>query len=288
MILGTIREKLPELTPNFRNIASYILDHEQIIAFASIYAVSSSIGVSNSSLVRFAKNLGLTGYQNLKHQIQDELKFHLLPYDKIALRELDILPEKKRLQKLFLNEVNNLRNTFDNIKLCDLQTMAESIRSSRKIFVSGFGATRHIVRAFEYTLTSSVNKDVSVISGSVSDYSPALKSFTSDDAMFLMTFPPYSDEVRHVAKVVKERGGKLHIFTDSASCPVYSLADTVIKCDTNSLLLTNSYAGLVSILNILVHMVFLGSTNTSIESRSQTLAMQEGGYAAIQQASEKK
>lgn len=287
MILGKIREMLPGMPPNFRKIGSYILDHEQSVAFASIYIISEAVGVSNASMVRFAKSLGLEGYQDFKREIQDEIRHRLSPYDKIALRELDLLPEEKRLQKLFLNEVNNLRNTFDNIKLCDLQTMAESIRSSRKIFTSGFGATRHLVRAFEYTLTSSVNKDVSVITGSVSDYSPALKSFTADDAMFLMTFPPYSDEVRHVAKVVKERGGKLHLFTDSASCPVYSLADTVIKCDTNSLLLTNSYAGLVSVLNILVHMVFLGSTDTSIESRSQTLAMQEGGYAAIQQASEK-
>ncbi|HWP68865.1 MAG TPA: MurR/RpiR family transcriptional regulator [Rectinemataceae bacterium] len=286
MILGKIREMLPGMLPNFRKIGSYILDHEQSVAFASIYAVSEAVGVSNASMVRFAKSLGLKGYQDFKREIQDEIRHRLSPYDKIALRELDLLPEEKRLQKLFLNEVNNLRNTFDKIKLCDLQAMAESIRTSRKIFTSGFGATRHLVRAFEYTLTSSVNKDVSVITGSISDYSPALKSFTAADAMFLMTFPPYSDEVRHVAKVVKERGGKLHLFTDSASCPVYSLADTVIKCDTNSLLLTNSYAGLVSVLNILVHMVFLGSTDTSIESRSQTLAMQEGGYAAIHQISE--
>jgi len=287
MILEKIKKALPEMAPNFRKIGSYILDHEQSVAFASIYTISKAIGVSNASLVRFAKSLELDGYQSFKHEIQDEIKHRLSPYDKIALRELDLLPEEKRLQKLFLNEVNNLRNTLDNIKLPELQAMAESIRSSRKIFTSGFGVTRHLVRIFEYTLLSSVSKEVSVISGSVSDYAPMLKSFTSDDAMFLMTFPPYSDEVRHVAKVVKERGGKLHLFTDSAICPVYSLADTVIKCDTNSLLLSNSYVGLVSILNILVHMVFLGSADSSIESRSQTLTMQENGYAAIQQSSEK-
>jgi len=284
MILGKIREMLPGMPPNFRKIGSYILDHEQSVAFASIYIISEAVGVSNASMVRFAKSLGLAGYQDFKREIQDEIRHRLGPYDKIALRELDLLPEEKRLQKLFLNEVNNLRNTLDNIKLPELQAMAESIRSSRKIFTSGFGVTRHLVRIFEYTLLSSVSKEVSVISGSVSDYAPMLKSFTSDDAMFLMTFPPYSDEVRHVAKVVKERGGKLHLFTDSAICPVYSLADTVIKCDTNSLLLSNSYVGLVSILNILVHMVFLGSADSSIESRSQTLAMQEAGYVALRQA----
>jgi DNA-binding MurR/RpiR family transcriptional regulator len=287
MILAKIRKMLPDMPPNFRKIGSYILDHEQTVAFASIYVISSAIGVSNASLVRFAKSLGLEGYQNFKHEVQDEIKHRLSPYDKIALRELDVLPEEKRLHKLFLNEVNNLRNTFDTIKIKDLQVMADSIRNSRKIFICGFGASGHLARVFEYTLMSSVNKDVAVISGSVSDYSPCLRTFTADDVMFIMTFPPYSEEVRHVSRVVKEKNGTLHLFTDSASCPIYSLADAVVKCDTNSLLLTNSYVGLISTLNILVHTVFLGAKDSSIEARSQTFTMQESGYASLHAATEK-
>jgi DNA-binding MurR/RpiR family transcriptional regulator len=287
MILGKIQRTLPEMAPTFRKIGSYILDHEQSVAFASIYTISKAIGVSNASMVRFAKSLGLEGYQNFKHEIQEEIKFRLSPYDKIALRELDGMPEEKRLKKLFQNEVNNLRNTFENIQASDLQAMADSIRDSRRVFVCGFGVSGYMAKIFEYTLMCSVNKDVAVISGSVSDYSPRLRTFTADDVMFIMTFPPYSDEVRHVAQVVKEKGGTLHLFTDSAICPIYSLADVVVKCDTNSLLLANSYVGLVSTMNILVHTVFLSAKDSSIEARSQTLSMQESGYTAIQRNVEK-
>ena len=287
MILAKIRKMLPDMPPNFRKIGSYMLDHEQSVAFASIYTVSQAIGVSNASLVRFAKSLGLEGYQNFKHEVQDEIKFRLSPYDKIALRELDVLPEEKRLKKLLLNEVNNLRNTFDNIKIKDLQVMADNIRNSGKIFVCGFGISGYMAKIFEYSLICTVNKDVTVISGSVSDYSPRLRTFTAADTMFLMTFPPYSDEVRHVAKVVKERGGTLNLFTDSAACPIYPLADTIVKCDTNSLLLSNSYVGLVSTINILLHTVFLGMTDNSIEARTQTISMQESGYASIHEITEK-
>lgn len=287
MILAKIRKMLPDMPPNYRKIGSYILDHEQTVAFASIYTISEAIGVSNASMVRFAKSLDLEGYQDFKHEIQEEIKFRLSPYDKIALRELDGMPEEKRLQKLFQNEVNNLRNTFENIKAKDLQAMADSIRNSRRIFVCGFGISGHVARMFEYTLMCSVNKDVMVISGSVSDYSPRLRTFTADDTMFIMTFPPYSDEVRHVAQVVKEKGGTLHLFTDSAVCPIYSLADVVVRCDTNSLLLANSYVGLISTLNILVHTVFLSAKDSSIEARSSTLTMQESGYATIHEITEK-
>ncbi|HEY9053230.1 MAG TPA: MurR/RpiR family transcriptional regulator [Rectinemataceae bacterium] len=281
MILTKIRKMLPDMPPNFKRIGGYILDHEQSVAFASIYTVSAAIGVSNASLVRFAKSLGLDGYQGLKREVQEEMRHRLSPYDKIALRELDLLPEEKRLQKLCQNELNNLRNTYENLKLEDLRSMVDGIRRARKIFVCGFGASRHMARSFEYALQSSLTKDIAAISGSVSDYSPVLKSICEQDLIFIMTFPPYSDEVKHVAQVTKDRGAALYLFTDSASCPIYHLADMTLKCDTNSLLLSNSYVGLVSLMNILVHMVFLHSKDASIDSRSQTIVMQESGYATI-------
>lgn len=287
MILEKIRESLPKMSPNFRKIASFILDHEQAVAFSSIYAISESVGASTASLVRFAKSLGLDGYQDLKHMVQEEIRQHLSPYSKIALHELNLLPEEKRLHKLFLNEERNLRKTFENIDVKELQKMAESIRAARKIFTCGFGASEHLARIFEYALMSSVNKDISVISGSISDYSPRLRSFSSEDAMFIITFPPYSHEVKHVARVVKDAGGTLYLFTDSANCPIYSLADSIVRCDTNSLLMSNSYTGLVSTLNILVHMVFLSSKDISVEAQGQTISLQESGYALIAEEREK-
>jgi DNA-binding MurR/RpiR family transcriptional regulator len=68
MVLAKIRDSLSTMPSNFHKIGSYILDHEQNVAFASIYAISQAVGVSNASLVRFAKSLGLDGYQALKRK----------------------------------------------------------------------------------------------------------------------------------------------------------------------------------------------------------------------------
>ncbi len=169
MISDRIRKSILEMPQNFQKIGSYILDHEQSVAFASIHAVSKAIGVSSASLVRFAKNLGFEGYQDFKKEIQNEMRHRLNPYDKIALSELGSMPEEKRLQKLFQNEYNNLRNTFADIDIQNLKDIAEAIRQKRKVYVGGFGATSNMVRIFEYTLMSSLDRDVSVICGSVSD-----------------------------------------------------------------------------------------------------------------------
>lgn len=281
MILDTIRERLPEMRSNSRKIGTYILDNQHNAAFASIHEVSAAVGLSSASLVRFARNLGLDGYQSFKKELQDEIRHRLSPDDKIAFYKLDSLPEEQQVKKLFENEMNNLKGTLGSLKLEELERMVQGIRAARKIFICGFGLTTYFVRIFETTLLNSLDKDVIVISGSVSDYAPQLKSFTSEDAMFILTFPPYSLEVRHVAETVKERGGSLYLITDSASCPVYHLAQTAITCVTNSMLLSNSFVGLLSILHILVHLVYLDATEAAAESRRTTLRIQERGYEFI-------
>ena len=281
MILSTIREKLPEMAPSARKIASYILDNEQGVAFASIHAVGEAAGVSVASLVRFAKGLGLDGYQDLKRRVQEEVRSQLSPYQTIVPKEFEDLPAEQQLQKLFLSEVDNLRLNFEQVRLDQIQAMAHSIRDARRIYISGFGASANIARSFEYTLMTSIDKEVSVITGSVSDYAPRLRSFGSGDLMFILTFPPYSKEVRHVAKVAKTQGGTLNLFTDSANCPIYPLADSVVRCNTNSLLMLNSYVGLFSTLNILVHMVLLVYREESVAARRRTYALQDDGYDTI-------
>ncbi|MHB0853604.1 MAG: MurR/RpiR family transcriptional regulator [Rectinema subterraneum] len=285
MILGKIKETLPRMSPNFRKIASFILDNDNNVAFTSIYSLSEALDISTATLVRFAKSLGYKGYQSFKKDLQEEIQHRLQPYDKVSLSKLGTLPEEKRLQKLIQNEYNNLRSTLNNLQLKDFETMIGAVQSARRIFIAGFGITRHFAQILQTTFLASQGKDVFVITGSVSDYSPQLKSFGAGDIMFLMTFPPYSAEVKHVASVAKERGGFLCLFTDSASCPVYSKADVVIKCTTNSLLMSNSFVGLVSVIHVFIHMLLLSSENGGKNIRNG-LEMEKMGYSIIADAGE--
>ena len=281
MILEQIRAKLHEMPPNFRKIGSYILDNELSFASASVHTVSTDVGLSSATLVRFAKQLGLTGYQDLKKNVQAEISHPRSPYDKILRSDLDLLPQEMRLQKLFKNEYNNLATTFNDLGLVETNTILQGIKRARKIFITGFGMSQHLARLFESTLLSSMDNDIAVITGSVSDYTPRLKSFGPEDVMFILTFPPYSAEVKHVPSVDKAKGGSLYLFTDSANCPVYADADAIIRCASNSLLLENSFIGIIAVIQLLAHYLYLDSKDSSAESRRGQLQMEQAGYSQI-------
>jgi len=280
-----IKENFPRMNFNFQKIASFILDHDDKVAFSSIYALSDALGMSTATLVRFAKALGYSGYQSFKKELQEEIQHRLQPYEKVSLSKLGTLSEEKQLQRLAQNEYNNLRRTLKSLQLKDLETMIQAVKNTRRIFIAGFGITRYFAQILQTALLACQEKDVLMITGSVSDYSPLLKSFGAEDIMFLMTFPPYSAEILHVASVTKERGGYLCLFTDSASCPVYSQADTTIKCSTNSLLMSNSFVGLVSTIQVFVHMLLLSGGDNE-ENIRRGLEMQKLGYAIISKKEE--
>jgi len=257
MVLEKIKDSLPNMSPNFRKIASYILDHETSIPFTSIHSLGKSIQISTATLVRFAQSLGYTGYQSFKRDLQNEIRQRLQPDDKVTFSKLGSLPEDKRLRKLIQNEYNNLRRTLTNLNLEDLEQMIRQVKKARRIFVAGFGITQHFARILHAAFLATTEMDAYVVSGSVSEYSQILKRYGSEDVLFLLTFPPYSAEVNHVARIAKERKGTLYLFTDSASCPVYPYADIVVKCVTHSLVMTNSFVGLVSLIHVFMHMLLL-------------------------------
>ncbi len=281
MILERIRSALPEMTPLNRKIASYILDHGQSVGLSSIYAMSETIGVSNASLIRFARSIGMKGFSDLKRALQDEIKQAISPYEKIASSGLGALPRDERMRKLFQNESDNLRKTLDRLDYDALERVAEGVCGARRVIVSGFGASRYLAGILEYSLLGTLDNEVRAISGSVSDFTPALKSLGREDVVAHITFPPYSREGLQVAREARERGARFYLFTDSASCPLYAGADEVIACANNSLLLSNSFVGIVAVLQVLQNMVCLRDKKASMKNRSEVMEMERRGYEAV-------
>lgn len=278
MILDKIRAALAGMQGTNRRIAAYVLENDQSVGFASIHDVSKAVGVSNASLLRFARSLGMKGYSELKRSIQEELKHRLSPHDKIALSELDILPKERQLKELFGNEIRNLERTLSGVDVEDVLKLVEGVASSERVFLSGFGVSQHIIKILEYSLVSTLDKPVVTITGSVSDYAPKLRSFGPRDALYVITFPIYSREVTHVARYAKKRGGRIFLFTDSARCPIYDLADTVIRCENNSLIMANSYVGLIAVQQAFINMLRLSDKAGSAESMQGLLDLEGQGY----------
>ncbi|WP_320130664.1 MurR/RpiR family transcriptional regulator [uncultured Sphaerochaeta sp.] len=278
MVREKIRETLSNMSPSFNHIAIYIIDNYDEIGFTSVNDLSKSIGVSNASLVRFTQFLGFKGYKEFREAAQAEVKNKLNKDSQVVLNELDVLPSTIQLQKLSENEIHNLSKTLKDINVQILSEMVQKAYASRRIFISGFGVSRNIMQIFEYALVSMQITDVVSITGSISDYNPRLHSLGKEDSLFVMTLPPYSLEAIHVANFAKKQGAEVFLFTDSPACPIYSIATAVVRCENNSLLLTNSYVGMVAVIQVFINMLLINSKKNLLKSMKTVAEDEQRGY----------
>lgn len=286
MVQERIRETLSSISPSFQEVGRWMLDNYDSIGFTSVNELSKVIGVSNASLVRYTQALGFSGYKQFKETVQEELRTKLKPDSNVVLNELDVLPIKKKLQKLADNEIQNLSKTLKGLSVQSLSRMVQGVLQSDRIFVSGFGVSKNIMQIFEYALVSMQIKEVHSITGSISDYSARLASMNSSDCLFIMTMPPYSPEALQVANAAHARKVKVYLFTDSAACPIYPIADSVACSANNSLLLTNSFVGMVAVIQVFINMLLLGSDENLIPHMKAVVAAEREGYAWLKSQKE--
>jgi DNA-binding MurR/RpiR family transcriptional regulator len=269
------------MSPSFHEIAIYILENYDEIGFTSVNDLSKCIGVSNASLVRFTQFLGFKGYKEFRSAAQDEVKNRLNKDTQVALNELDVLPVETQLQKLFENEISNLAKTLHDLNVQTLSKMVQKVFESSKIFICGFGVSKNIMQIFEYALVSMQIKEIIGITGSISDYNPRLHSIQTGDSLFVMTMPPYSLEAIQVATYAKGKGAEVFLFTDSPACPIYPLASAVVRCENNSLLLTNSYVGMVAIVQVLINLLLLNSKDNLLTGMKTVVEDERVAYQFI-------
>lgn len=280
-IVEAIRQALPSMPPLYRKIALYIIENDEAVGFSSVHAFAEAVGVSSATVVRFAKSLGLDGYAELKRSMQGHIKSLLGPYDKIALSDLDREPRDRQLTELRENEVNNLRKTLEGIDTDALHTIVSWITGAERVFACGFGVSGHMIQILGNAIASALDKPVVFVNGSVSDYIPRLKSIGPRDTLLTMTFPPYSPEAIQATELGKARGCKVGLFTDSPRCPAYPLADTVIRCENNSLLMANSYVGLIAVVQILANLLCLSDKAAAVQRLKELSELERTGYSRM-------
>jgi len=287
MIIEKILKTIPKMTPVNKRIAEYVIENKSEIGFLSIDQLSDKINVSKASVVRFSKLLDFTGYNEFKKSIQKEIRIKLQPYEKIVLTELDVLPKEKQYKELAENELNNLKETLSSIKIKQLIEMVNGVEKAKRIFLSGFGLSYHLMKILEYSLIGMNDKPVYMLSGSVSDFSVRMKLLNKNDIVFIATFPPYSKESFSVADYTKKVGAKLFLFTDSLICPIYPESDACVLCENNSLLLHNSYVSPLAMIQILMNMLILHEKEEGFSEIRKITAVEIEGYKNLDNLSKK-
>lgn len=248
------------LTKTDKKIAEYILEHKDTMGIETVTMMAKNIGTSDTSIIRFLRNLGYKGFSDFKKKMADrmiqqykESRENMSPGEKYVMSS-GLLQSNNVITDVIEKTVDNIHTTFRDLNPAVLQKVADVlIKSERKVII-GF---RSSASCSVYMSRKMVNclPNVFLLDKADSYVLEQLVDLTKNDSVLLYSFSRYSKITYTIIEMAKEVGATVILITDKVTGPLAHMADIVISSKVGGVGVTNSYIVPLCISEILILLI---------------------------------
>jgi DNA-binding MurR/RpiR family transcriptional regulator len=258
-VISDLRRGYGELTQSQKRIAEAIVEDPEFVAFATVDKMAARLGVSPSTVVRFAYRIGLNGYQELQDRVRQLVRAQMrsnVPADEGA-RSLTTHLGDSVFTQSFEHDMEILQRTIVGLNVEDLTRAVSALTAARRIHVVG-AATSNSVAYYAWLTLDRMRGEAYLLGGDATA-GPALLSVTDADALLVYTFPPYASSSLRATTHAKAQGATVVAITDTPISPVGQRVDIVLPTLSSGVSAQNSYVAAMAVTNALLNGVFASS-----------------------------
>jgi DNA-binding MurR/RpiR family transcriptional regulator len=249
-LMRMIQVKFPRLSKGQKLIAEYILKHYDKAAFMTAAKLGSSVGVSESTVVRFANELGYAGYPELQKALQELIKNKLTTVQRIELSN-DFISQDTALKGVLKSDIENIRATLEKINYSAFENSVKSIMKAKKIYIVGLRSSTALADFLGFYLNLILD-NVKIVSYGMSDIFEQMLSLSEDDCVIGIGFPRYAMRTVEVLTFAKSRNADVIAITDSVLSPLAARADYALIAESNMASFVDSLVAPLSVINALI------------------------------------
>lgn len=194
-----------------KKIINYIYQHSSAVIFMSIQQLSAALGISESTVSRFARHAGYEDFKALKHHLQHSINSDTLsPADKIS--HTLHTEETPSIEKLLQQQIEYIENTIQQLDLSAVSRAAELLAHAPQIHIFGKGASRGLAQLLHFRLRR-FGKSVRMIQSAGSEIFEDLIHIHSNDCVLLFGFQKVPLEVQVILDYAKKQDASTILFT---------------------------------------------------------------------------
>ncbi len=283
-LIRLIQSKFHNLSKGQKIIAQFIMSNYDKAAFMTAARLGEKVGVSESTVVRFANAIGFIGYPQLQKQLQEMVKTKLTTVQRIEMSS-DYSNEQSILKNVLKADMENIRATMDEIDNVAFEIVAKNIIESKSVYIIGLRSSTALSEFLGFYLNL-IRDKVYVVTYTIGDIFEQLFRLDKDDLVIGIGFPRYSDRTVNALEYSKSKGAKVVAITDSMLSPLASKADYTLVAKSNMESFVDSIVAPLSVLNALI--VTVGVKEKSKLSSSFTSLEEIWGKYNIFASDEKK
>jgi len=256
-VLEFLIRDLPNLTPELKKSATYVLENPNEIGVSSIREIALKAKVKPNSLVRMARKIGFDGYEDFRQPFRDQIRRGEFEYRDQA-KWLQSLGSGGRSDSIYAEgaaaTITNIEKLYSVNKSIDLKAAADEIVNARKTYVLGVGLVNAVANNFAYLANMAIDNVVSIPQeGSVPV--DGLVRADNQDVLLAMTFRPYRREVVEAVQTARAQGVTIIAISDSPVTPIFEGANYRFLVSVDTPLMFISTVALSALLESLMAFV---------------------------------
>ena len=250
-ILSLIQKEMNGFSKGQKRIANYILSSYDKAAFMTANKLGQTVDVSESTVVRFAAELGYDGYPAMQRALQEMIRNKLTSVQRIQVSN-DRMGQQDVLSMVLQADAENLRLTLEEVDRAAFAQVVQSIVKGRRIYILGVRSAYALSSFLGFYFNMMLENVVLVHTNSSSELFEQILRIGEGDVMIGISFPRYSKRTVRAMRYAKDRGATVIAITDSEASPLAELADHTLMARSDMMSIVDSLTAPLSLVNALI------------------------------------
>lgn len=250
-MIKRIQENLNKMSKGQKLIANYITNHYEKAAFMTAARLGEVVGVSESTVVRFAIELGYDGYPKLQKVLQELIKSKLTSIQRIEV-SANRISEDNILKSVLQSDMEKIKLTLEEIDQSSFNRIVECVLKAKKIYILGVRSSAPLASFLGFYFNLIFDNVRLVHTTSVSEMFEQILRTSEGDVVIGISFPRYSKRTVKAMQFVKSQGATVIAITDSHESPLATYADHAIIARSDMASFVDSLVAPLSVINALI------------------------------------
>ena len=250
-LLKRIEENMPHFSKRQKQISVYLLKNYDKAAYMTASKLGSIVNVSESTVVRYANELGFDGYPQLQSALQELTKTNLTAYQRVEVTN-NLIGDGDVLKKVLSSDAERIKTTLEEIDCDAFEAAVEKICSARKIYVIGIRSSATLASFLSHSLNVIFDNVISLEALSRDDVFEQILGINEEDVLVAISFPRYSNRVIRAVDFAENHGANVIAITDSNTSPIAEMANEVLVARSDMISYVDSLVAPLSLINALI------------------------------------
>lgn len=239
------------LSKGHKRIADFIKNNYEKASFMTAAKLGKTVGVSESTVVRFASHVGFDGYPELQKHLQELVKSHLTSVQRMEVAA-NRMGGDDIINDAFAADAEMLKRTREGVSREDFFGSVAAINKAHKIYVLGSRSSASLASFAAFYLNYLCDNVVLIDTSSTSEMFEQMFRISEHDVCIAISFPRYSNQTINALSFAKSRGATIISITDGEISPIAQYATYLLVAESSMVSFVDSLVAPLSLINALI------------------------------------